>query len=64
MGTEQITTQEVFEPTIEDMIQTENGIPEAALLRQQRQREAARLRQRQRQFPSPKRHPVSGMPPI
>ena len=27
METEQITTQEVFEPTIEDMIQTENGIP-------------------------------------
>ena len=27
METEQITTQEVFEPTIEDMIQTESGIP-------------------------------------
>ena len=27
METEQITTQEVFEPTIEDMIQNENGIP-------------------------------------
>lgn len=27
MEIEQATTQEVFEPTIEDMIQTENGIP-------------------------------------
>ena len=27
METEQTTNQEVFEPTIEDMIQTENGIP-------------------------------------
>ncbi len=27
MEAEQATTQEVFEPTIEDMIQTENGIP-------------------------------------
>ena len=129
MEIEQPTNQEVFEPTIEDMIQTENGIPtttslviaqafeknhfdvlkaikklecsqnftdstgrklpmyqitrdgfvflamgftgkkaaawkerfleafntmEAALLRQQRQREAARLRQRQRQETAPK----------
>ena len=27
METEQTTNQEAFEPTIEDMIQTENGIP-------------------------------------
>ena len=27
MEIEQATTQEVFEPTIEDMIQTESGIP-------------------------------------
>ena len=32
MEIEQATTQEVFEPTIEDMIQTESGIPTTTAL--------------------------------